>query len=133
MSYFRPPGENMTYNGSLQNRPTERKSMFDRAMLRCWAVLMLGILAACGSQPIPASPAPTAAAQPTRAPVGPTAAAVIAPTAAASQAPAAAPTASAAQAGNSAAAIPDSLTPEGYHMLGRPDAPVTLVMYSDFL
>jgi protein-disulfide isomerase len=95
--------------------------MFDRAMLRCWAVLALGVLAACGSQPIPASPAPTAAAQPTRA-----------PSVAASQAPSAAPTASAAQPGNSAA-IPDSLTPEGYHMLGRPDAPVTLVMYSDFL
>ena len=106
--------------------------MLHRAMLRLWAVLVLGVLAACGSQPIPASPARTAAAQPTRAPAAPTAAAVTAPTAAASQAPAAAPTAGAAQPGNSAA-IPDSLTPEGYHMLGRPDAPVTLVMYSDFL
>ena len=106
--------------------------MFDRATLRIWAVLVLGLLAACGSQPIPASPAPTAAARPTHAPAAPTAAAVIAPTAAASPAPAAAPTAGAAQPENSAA-IPDSLTPEGYHMLGRPDAPVTLVMYSDFL
>jgi protein-disulfide isomerase len=106
--------------------------MFRRTMLRIWAVLVLGLLAACGSQPIPASPAPTAAAQPTRAPAAPTAAAVIAPTAAASQAPAAAPTSDAAQPGD-AAAIPDSRTPEGYHVLGRPDAPVTLVMYSDFL
>jgi protein-disulfide isomerase len=106
--------------------------MFDRAMLRCWAVLVLGLLAACGSQPSPASPAPTAAAPPTRPPAAPTAAAVIAPTATASQIPAAAPTAGAAQPGNSAA-IPESLTPEGYHILGRPDAPVTLVMYSDFL
>jgi len=102
--------------------------MFDRATLRIWAVLVLGLLAACGSQPIPASPPPPAAARPTRAPAAPTAAAVIAPTAAASPAP----TAGAAQPENSAA-IPDSLTPEGYHMLGRPDAPVTLVMYSDFL
>jgi hypothetical protein len=49
-----------------------------------------------------------------------------------SQATAAAPTAGAAEPG-ATAAIPESLTPEGYHVLGRPDAPVTLVMYSDFL
>jgi hypothetical protein len=30
-------------------------------------------------------------------------------------------------------AIAQGLTPEGYHMFGRADAPVTLVMYSDFL
>jgi protein-disulfide isomerase len=102
--------------------------MFDRAMLRCWAVLALGLLAACGSQPSPASPAPTAV----RPPAVPAAATAVAPTAAASQATAAAPTAGAAQPG-APAAIPNSLTPEGYHILGRPDAPVTLVMYSDFL
>ena len=34
---------------------------------------------------------------------------------------------------NSTAAIAEGLTPEGYHFLGRADAPVTLVMYSDFL
>jgi len=106
--------------------------MIYRAMLRCWAVLALGLLAACGSQPSPASPAPTAAAPPTRAPAMPAAATAIAPTAALSQATAAAPTAGAAQPG-AEAAIPASLTPEGYHVLGRPDAPVTLVMYSDFL
>ena len=106
--------------------------MFDHAMFRLWAVLALGLLAACGSPPIPAGPAPTATAQPTRAPAAPTAAAVIAPTVAGTQALDAAPTASAAQPGD-VAAIPDSRTPEGYHVLGRPDAPVTLVMYSDFL
>ena len=106
--------------------------MFDRARLRFWPALMLSLLVACGSQPSPASPAPTAAAQPTLALAAPTAAAMIAPTAAPSQTPAAAPTAGAAQPG-AAATIPDSLTPEGYHVLGRPDAPVTLVMYSDFL
>ena len=115
--------------------------MLNRVMLRCWAGLALALLASCGSQPIPASPAPTAAAPPPRTPatptatavIAPTAAAVIAPTVAASQMPTTAPTAGAAQPENPAAAIPDGLTPEGYHMLGRPDAPVTLVMYSDFL
>jgi hypothetical protein len=29
--------------------------------------------------------------------------------------------------------IPQGLTAEGYHVLGRPDAPVTLITYSDFL
>jgi len=106
--------------------------MFNRVMLRCWAVLALALLAACGNQPNPAGSGPTAAApQPTRA-LAPTAAAVSAPTAAGTQPSLAAPTASAAPAGDTAA-IPTSLTPEGYHILGRPDAPVTLVMYSDFL
>jgi protein-disulfide isomerase len=105
--------------------------MFNRAIIRLWAMLALGLLAACGSQPIPASPAPTAAS-PTGAPAAPTVATVIATTAAASQVPVAAPTSGAAQP-DSLDAIPDSLTPEGYHVLGRPDAPVTLVMYSDFL
>ena len=86
-------------------------------MFRLWAVLALSMLAACGNQPSPAGTAPTSAA-------------AIAATAAGTPAPAA-PTASAAQAGD--AAIPSSLTPEGYHVFGRPDAPVTLVMYSDFL
>jgi protein-disulfide isomerase len=30
-------------------------------------------------------------------------------------------------------AIAQGVTPEGYHFLGRADAPATLVMYSDFL
>ena len=124
--------------------------MFNRSIPRIWALLALALLAACGSQPIPAGPAPTAAPPPTRTPAAPpTAAAAIAPTpstpfdpaqgnnsgqgAAASQVPASAPTAGVAQPENPAAAISDSLTPEGYHVLGRLDAPVTLVMYSDFL
>jgi protein-disulfide isomerase len=112
--------------------------MLLRAMVRTWAVLALGLLAACGSQSIPASPAPSGAAQPTSVPAAPTAAAIAAtaavpPTSAvAPTTPAAAPTTGATQLAESAA-IPDGLTPEGYHMLGRPDAPVTLVMYSDFL
>ncbi len=106
--------------------------MFNRVMLGCWAVLALVLLAACGNQPAATGSAPTAAAPPATRARAPTAAAVIAPTAAGTQASAAAPTVGAAPAGDTAA-IPNSLTPEGYHMLGRPDAPVTLVMYSDFL
>lgn len=32
-----------------------------------------------------------------------------------------------------ASGIPEGLTTEGYHVLGRADAPVTLINYSDFL
>jgi protein-disulfide isomerase len=105
--------------------------MLRRTMIYLWAVLMLTVLAACGGDATPASPAATASAPPTRAP----AAATPAPTAASLPAATAAPTtASAAQPESSGAAtIPEGLTPEGYHMRGNPDAPVTLVMYSDFL
>src|SRR5687768_3137061 len=103
--------------------------MLHRTLFRLWAVLVLCTLTACGSEPTPASPAATAA-QPTPAPVATSAATTVAPTAAASQAPTAAPTAAASQPENSdAAAIPEGVTQEGYHMLGRPDAPITLVMY----
>ena len=102
--------------------------MLHRAMLRCWAVLLLGLLAACASQPLPASPAPTAA-EPTRVPAAPTGV-LSAPTdASAATQPPAAPTTAA----PTTAAMSDSLTAEGYHVLGQPGAPVTLVMYSDFL
>lgn len=107
--------------------------MLRRTLIRLWVVLVLGTLTTCGSEPTPANPAATAA-QPTSAPVATSAAATDAPRAAGSQAPTAAPTAAASQPESSgAAAIPEGVTPEGYHMLGRPDAPITLVMYSDFL
>jgi protein-disulfide isomerase len=112
----------------------ERNPMYNRYMRRCWAVLVLALLAACGNQTPATSMVPTTGALPTRAPAAPpTAAAMIAPTAADAPTPTAAPTAGATQPENAAAAIPNSLTSEGYHVLGRPDAPVTLVMYSDFL
>ena len=96
--------------------------MLRRTLTRLWAVLLLTALAGCGSDAAPASPA-APVAQPTQA-----------PTAAAAPAATAAPTAAAAQPQSSgAAAIPEGLTPEGYHMRGSPDAPVTLTMYSDFL
>jgi hypothetical protein len=106
--------------------------MLRRTVTYLWAVLLINLLAACGGQPIPSAPVATAV-QPTHTPIAPTAAPA-APTAAVTQATAAAPTAAAAQPESpGAGAIPEGLTPEGYHVLGRADAPVTLVMYSDFL
>ena len=102
--------------------------MLRRAVTYSWTVLLLGVLAACGSNAVPAGPAPTAV-QPTREP----AVAAVVPTAIVAQAPAAGTAAAAPTASPGAATIPEGLTPEGYHVLGRPDAPVTLVMYSDFL
>lgn len=102
--------------------------MLKRAFVSVWALLALGLLAACGGASAPAATAP-APAQPSRAPAAtsaPPTSALAATTAAT-----AAPSAVAAQSG--AGGIPESTTPEGYHVLGRPDAPVTLVMYSDFL
>jgi hypothetical protein len=107
--------------------------MLPRTLIRLWAILMLTALAACGNNVAPASPAATAA-QPTNEPLAPSAAATAAPTAAGAPAATAAPTAAAAEPQSSgAASIPEGLTPEGYHMRGSPDAPITLVMYSDFL
>jgi hypothetical protein len=107
--------------------------MLRRTLAYVWAVLLLGVLAACGAESAPAGPAATAV-QPTHTPIAPTAAPTPAPTVALTQAPSAAPTAAAGQPESpGAAAIPEGLTPEGYHVLGQPDAPVTLVMYSDFL
>lgn len=108
--------------------------------LRGLAALILSILlVACGpsaqqsaepqaaqptAQPLPSSPtaAPPTAVPPTAAPPTAEAAPTLAATVAATQAPAAA-----------GGAIPTSRTAEGYHLLGDPAAPVTLVMYSDFL
>ena len=92
-------------------------------------ILVLGLLgtmllAACGATQQAGGPTPTA--PPTAAPAA---------TSAPSAAPAAtsAPTVAAATAAPEQAGVPESRTPEGYHVLGRADAPVTLVMYSDFL
>lgn len=99
--------------------------MFNRALLYLWAMLTLGLLAACGgATSTPGATAPTGA-QPTRAP------ATAAPPAAAT-APVR-PTVAAPQPTATASGIPEGLTPEGYHVLGRADAPVTLINYSDFL
>ncbi len=94
--------------------------MFRRMYPRLWLLALLALLAACGNATIPQAAAPP---QPTAAPPQPTAA----PAATQPAAPTAMPSSVA------AAAIPEGLTPEGYHLLGRADAPVTLTMYSDFL
>ena len=102
-------------------------------------ILVLGLLgtmllAACGATQQAGGPTPTA--PPTAAPAATSApSAAPAATSAPSAAPAAtsAPTVAAATAAPEQAGVPESRTPEGYHVLGRADAPVTLVMYSDFL
>jgi hypothetical protein len=101
---------------------------------------LLGVLAACGNATptaqnpptvVPASNPPTAPPLPT---VAPTTARSAAATAipAATRLPAGATTV-APQPAATSDALPEGLTPEGYHYLGRADAPATLVMYSDFL
>jgi hypothetical protein len=80
----------------------------------------------------PATVAPATAASATVAPAPPATAAV--PAAPATTAPAApAAPATTAPAAGPYADIPQGRTPEGYQLLGDPAAPVTLVMYSDFL
>ncbi len=112
-------------------------------------ILVLGLLgtmllAACGATqqaggPTPTAPptaAPAATSAPSAAPAATSApSAAPAATSAPSAAPAAtsAPTVAAATAAPEQAGVPEGRTPEGYHVLGRADAPVTLVMYSDFL
>ena len=118
--------------------------MLLRIAVRALLSLAFALLAACAAQPGPAPlatlpPSPTAAsAAPTMTPP----ALITSPTAA-SAAPTTAPpalttspTAAVLASGDATdpyAGIPRSRTPEGYHVLGNPDAPVTLVMYSDFL
>ena len=109
-----------------------------RTIRRALLLALFGLLAACGNAVPAAQIPPTAAptdAQPAT-PSAPTAAPTItraAPTAPpVATAPAAIATA-APQAPTASGAIPEGLTPEGYHFLGRADAPATLVMYSDFL
>lgn len=82
-----------------------------RRFLLVWMSLLgaMAALAGCGAQ---AGTAPGAAVR---------------PTSAAGSATAAAP------AGEGLAALPQSRTSEGYHVLGDPGAPVTIEFYSDFL
>lgn len=84
-------------------------------------VLVLGLLlAACGRSAAVEPTGATAPPPPTLAPATPP---TIAPVA----------TDRAATSGGLYTGIPQGRTPEGYAYLGAPDAPVTLVMYSDFL
>ena len=106
-----------------------------RIRLYLWAVLALSLLVACGSASAPGAAAPTAIS-PSHVPNLPppaTAPSVIAVPALAATQPAEATAATQPTATTGEPSIAQSLTPEGYHMLGNSDAPVTLVMYSDFL
>jgi predicted small lipoprotein YifL len=111
--------------------------MFRRTIRRFWVLLALISLAGCGDAAGPAALAPSQSPA-TPAPQAPTATASPVATRPAPTAVAAQPTAlaSADQTAAPSAAdrdIPESVTAEGYHVLGRADAPVTLTMYSDFL
>lgn len=85
-------------------------------------VLVLGLLlAACGRSAAVEPTGATAPPPPALAPATPPP--TIAPVA----------TDRVATSGGLYTGIPQGRTPEGYAYLGAPDAPVTLVMYSDFL
>ncbi len=105
---------------------------------RMFLLALLAMLAACGNAVPATQGAPTAAPvvrQPTSRSL-PTAAATSPSTAAATTSPATklpVATAAALQPPAAGGALAEGLTPEGYHFLGRADAPATLVMYSDFL
>jgi hypothetical protein len=91
------------------------------------------LLAACsGGAAQPAQPAPSQQ-QATRPAASPTAAQPAAlPTAAAAPSPAtASESAATPPAASVAADVDEGVTAEGYHFLGRADAPNTIVMYSD--
>ena len=116
--------------------------MFYTILRRLAGLLCAIVLVACGNASTPAAqPAPTAAPSnpPAGAPSNTRATAALSaaqPTTARAPdtaRPAAPTTTLAAPTTAPASGIPEGVTAEGYHYLGRPDAPVTLVMYSDFL
>jgi hypothetical protein len=92
-----------------------------RALRLVAVIFALALLSACGGQ-VRETAAPTAAP--------PGAGPALDPT---TPATAAAPTANQPAADSPFADIPQGRTAEGYQQLGAADAPVTLVMYSDFL
>jgi hypothetical protein len=104
-------------------------------------LVLLGLLAACGSARNPAAaPVPTGATAAQRPTAPPTALAAqpspSQPPQAQAQATATQPLATAAPAPTAATTvdgIAQGLTAEGYHYLGRADAPVTFQDFSDFL
>ena len=104
---------------TTSNAPTKcvRATWCRRAALLLGATLLTA-LAACGTP----GPTPPVGARP------PT------PTDAASAQPGAPPAIDdATTIARKYAALPQGRTPEGYYVLGRPDAPVVLTHYSDFL
>jgi hypothetical protein len=108
-----------------------------RTIRRMLLLALLGVLAACGNAvpttqsaatAAPVAGQPAAQSPPTTAPTSASTAATISPPTKLPVATAVAPQPTAA-----GDALAEGLTSEGYHFLGRADAPATLVMYSDFL
>jgi protein-disulfide isomerase len=112
--------------------------MFYTILRRLAGLLCAVLLVACGrastpaAQPAPSNP-PAGAPSNTRATAALPAAQPTTARAPDTAIPAAPTTTLAAPTTAPASGIPEGVTAEGYHYLGRPDAPVTLVMYSDFL
>lgn len=111
--------------------------MFRHSRVHFWALLMVSLLAACGSDAKPATLAPSQSLAATAPQAAAPATASTLPSATRSVPVTAQPTASISTEQTATLAndrdIPESVTAEGYHVLGRADAPVTLTMYSDFL
>ncbi|MFQ3661949.1 MAG: hypothetical protein SNJ69_06095 [Chloroflexaceae bacterium] len=101
--------------------------MVDRHAIAVIVVAMVAWLAACGG--------PSASEAPTPSPPAPSATATAPPPVASPPGAAPTPTLGAAAGAPNEVypGVPRSRTREGYHLLGNPEAPVTLVMYSDFL
>jgi hypothetical protein len=102
-------------------------------------VLLSILLAACGGPTASVPPSLTATLAPSAAsPPPPTATPELTPTSLTLLTPSAEPTLTPSAAPSDTpepqpTALAQGRTPEGYQTLGNPDAPLTLVMFSDFL
>src|SRR3712207_6398634 len=111
-------GRTQRLSGATTQNARTRRTTWGRRIALLLGATLLTALAACGT---PGSTPPAGARPPTTSDV-------------ASALPGA-PTAldDATLLARKYAALPQGRTPEGYYVLGRPDAPVVLTHYSDFL
>lgn len=116
-----------------QPPPPKAASANHRVQRLLALIVFVALLAACGT-PLPeqaAAPSPTTA--PAASAPAPSAPVAPAPTGGAQGAEPTEATPAPAVQVTTAEGLPQGRTPEGYPVLGDPDAPVTLTMYSDFL